>query len=88
MRADEFRAALDALGLKQSGERGADAFLGVGEATIRRWARGDTRGAAGGIPDAVAMLLAIMLKRKIKPGAARVILDNAEWPESREGATS
>lgn len=71
MNAEEFRAALDALGLKQTGPEGADTFLGVGHATIRRWAKGNARNAAGGIPHNIALLLATMIARGIKP--ARVV---------------
>lgn len=66
MKAAQFRECLDVLGLKQTGAEGADTFLGVNESTVRRWARG-----AIPIPDAVAMLLRLMIARGVNTAAAR-----------------
>lgn len=52
MTADDFRAAIDRLGLTQLG---AARFLDVGERTVRRWATED-----GTAPRSVAMLFALM----------------------------
>jgi hypothetical protein len=60
MDADEYRRALESLGLKQTGENGAGVFLGVDDRTSRRWA-------TDGPPRAVAMLLRLMIARRIKP---------------------
>lgn len=61
----QFRAALEALGMTQTGVNGVDSFLGVADTTIRRWARED------GPPDAVAMLLRIMIRHGWKPDGVR-----------------
>jgi hypothetical protein len=66
MTTEEFRDALARLDLKHTGDDGASAFLGVGERTIRRWAS-DARE----VPDAVAMLLRLMIARRITPARAR-----------------
>jgi hypothetical protein len=55
MNAEQFREAIEALGLTQTGVNGVDRFLGVNETTVRRWAR------EAGPPDAVAMLLRLMV---------------------------
>ena len=65
MNAEQFRAALDKLGLTQTGTRGVDGFLNVNETTVRRWAR------QNGPPDAVAMLLRIMIAQRLKPDEVR-----------------
>jgi len=85
MNAEQFRAALDALGLKQTGANGADQFLGVGSATIRRWARGEAQTSAGEIPDSVALLLTIMVAKRIKPARARQMLGGLDALLAREG---
>jgi DNA-binding transcriptional regulator YiaG len=56
---DQFRFALDKLGLTQVG---AAHLLNVNERTLRRWATGDQP-----VPLAVAYLLAIMIRHKITP---------------------
>ena len=55
----QYRAAIEALGLSQVK---AGAFLEVGARTSRRWALGEAR-----IPEAVALLLRLMIKLKINP---------------------
>lgn len=55
----QYREAIAKLGLSQ---RGAAAFLGVDERSSRRWAAGDAA-----IPEAVAKLLRLMIRLKIKP---------------------
>ena len=57
MTPNQFRAALDKLGLSQLG---AARLFGTGERTPRRWASGDAE-----IPEAVAILLRLMLAGKI-----------------------
>jgi len=59
MTADQYRAALKKLGLTQLA---AGDLFRVGPRTSRRWALDEAR-----VPDAVAMLLALMLKKRIKP---------------------
>lgn len=88
MNAEQFRAAFAALGLKQTGERGVDKFLGVGEATIRRWARGTAQTDAGEIPESVAMLLTLMIAKRVKPVRARQMLDGLDALLAREVAES
>lgn len=64
MSPDELRAALARVGLeKQTGENSVAEFFGVGARTIRRWLK-------EGAPEAVALVLAIMIDRKIKPASA------------------
>jgi len=58
MTADEYRAALDKLGINQ---QAASRFFGVGARTSRRWVAGEAR-----IPNPVAMLLQLMVKKKLK----------------------
>lgn len=58
MNANQYRRALSRLGMSIAG---AGRFLGVGERTARRWA------ADGNIPHAVALLLKLMVKLKLKP---------------------
>jgi hypothetical protein len=55
----DYRKALTALGLTQAG---AADFLGVSLRTSQGWALGDHR-----VPVAVAKLLALMIKLKLKP---------------------
>lgn len=68
MEAAELRAALDALGLKQTGQSGLDQFLDVGGVTVRRWVR-DKEGTP--VPESVAMLLRLMVARRLKPATVR-----------------
>lgn len=58
MTADEYRAALDKLGINQ---QAAGRFFGVGSRTARRWALNEAR-----VPVVVAMLLQLMVKKKLK----------------------
>ena len=58
MSAAQYQAAIDALGLSHVG---AARFLKIGERTSRRYVAG------GAIPYAVALLLNLMIARKIKP---------------------
>jgi DNA-binding transcriptional regulator YiaG len=55
---DEFRTALDKLDISQLG---FSKTFGIGARTARRWALGEAR-----IPMVVAMLLRLMLKKKLK----------------------
>jgi len=55
----DYRKTIDQLGLSQ---RGAGRFLGVDERTSRRWVSGEAA-----IPVAVALLLRLMVKFKLKP---------------------
>lgn len=71
MTAEQFRECLDVLGLTQTGDAGAEAFLGVTERTVRRWAKDRP------VPDAVAMLLRLMVARRIRPATARRYLEEA-----------
>ena len=64
MSAEEFRAALERLGLTQTGAAGVDSFMGVSERTSRRWA-------VDGPPDSVAMLLRLMMFFELKPDNVR-----------------
>lgn len=64
MDADQFRAALERLGMTQTGNNGVDAFLDVSERTSRRWA-------VEGPPDAVAMLLRLMISKRLSPAHVR-----------------
>lgn len=65
MDAAELRAALDKLGLKQTGDEGLDTFLDVSGMSVRRWARDAENGTP--IPESVAMLLRLMIGLKLKP---------------------
>jgi hypothetical protein len=58
MTSDEYRAALDKLGINQ---QAAGRFFGVGSRTARRWALDEAR-----VPNPVAMLLQLMLKKRLK----------------------
>lgn len=78
MSADEFRAAIDALGMTQTGDAGVDSFLGIGERTARRMASGEIP-----ISDAVAMLLRAMVAHRWKPDGVR-----ERYADSRERAAS
>jgi hypothetical protein len=59
MNADQYRTALKRLGLSQLA---AGDLFRVGPRTSRRWALDESR-----IPDSVAMLLHLMLKKRITP---------------------
>jgi transcriptional regulator with XRE-family HTH domain len=59
MTKNQYRAAIEALGLSQA--KTAE-FLGVSERQGRRWALGEAP-----IPPTVAMLLQLMLKHKLSP---------------------
>lgn len=58
MEADEYRRALERLDITQAA---AGDLFEVGARTSRRWALGETR-----VPKAVALLLRLMLKKKLK----------------------
>jgi hypothetical protein len=58
MTSDEYRAALDKLGISQLA---AGKLFAVGARTSRRWALDEAR-----VPLAVAMLLRLMLKKRLK----------------------
>ena len=55
----QYADAIGRLGLSQ---RAAGKFLGVDERTSRKWVAGDAR-----IPQAVGMLLRLMVKLKLNP---------------------
>jgi hypothetical protein len=55
---DEYRAALDKLGINQ---QAAGRIFAVGQRTAGRWAQGQAR-----VPVVVAMLLNLMVKKKLK----------------------
>jgi hypothetical protein len=57
MTANQFRTAIDKLGLSQ---RGAGSLFGVDERTSRRWALGERD-----VPPCVAIVLRLMLAGKI-----------------------
>ena len=59
MNSDEYRAAIKKLGLSQNG---AARFFGVHSRTSQRWAYGELP-----VPQAVEMLLILMLVFKISP---------------------
>ena len=59
MTGEQFQAAIDALGLSQMA---ASRFLKVAPRTARRYISGETV-----IPHGVALLLALMIERKITP---------------------
>jgi DNA-binding transcriptional regulator YiaG len=59
MTANQYRAAIEKLGLSQ---RGAARFLGVDERSSRRWALGESA-----IPEAVAKLLRLMVRLDLSP---------------------
>lgn len=60
-RQDEYRKLIAALGLSQTSAAG---FLQINERTSRRWA-------ATGPPEAVLVLLRLIVQRRIKPGHQR-----------------
>lgn len=57
MTANQFRTAIDKLGLSQ---RGAGSLMGVDERTSRRWALGERT-----VPPCVAIVLRLLLAGKI-----------------------
>jgi hypothetical protein len=59
MTSDQYRAALERLDLTQVA---AGDLFRVGDRTSRRWALGEAR-----IPAAVAILLKLMLKKRVNP---------------------
>jgi transcriptional regulator with XRE-family HTH domain len=59
MTAKQYRDAIRALGLSQAG---AAQFFKVDDRTARRWALGESE-----IPEAVAMLLRLMIRLRLKP---------------------
>ena len=60
MTGDEYRAALDRIGMSQVG---AARFFHVAPSTSRRWIADQLI-----IPPAVAMLLCVMMHRRLSPG--------------------
>lgn len=58
---DEYRTALDRVGLTQVG---AARLFGINERTSRRWANGELP-----VPRIIAIVLWLMLKFKVKPGS-------------------
>lgn len=58
METEEYRAALDKLGINQ---QAAGRMFAVGSRTAGRWAQGQAR-----IPGPVALVLRLMLKKKVK----------------------
>lgn len=63
MTADQYRSAIEAIGLSQ---RSAAKFLGVTERTSRRWALGEMPP-----PIYVAKLLRLMIRLNLKPEDVR-----------------
>jgi DNA-binding transcriptional regulator YiaG len=63
MTPSQLQRTLDQLDLSQ---RGAARFLKVDERTVRKWIAGNAR-----IPEAVAMLLRLMIRLKLKPEDVR-----------------
>lgn len=63
----QYAEAIARLGLSQ---RSAGKFLGYDERTSRRWIANDA-----GIPEAVSMLLRLMLKLKLKPSDVEKLLN-------------
>jgi hypothetical protein len=59
MTPNQYRTAIAKLGLSQ---RGAAAFLKIGERTSRRWALGESP-----IPEGYAMLLRLMVRLNLAP---------------------
>lgn len=76
MTAEEFRAAIDTLGMTQTGDNGVDSFLELAPRTVRRWASGEVP-----VPNGAAMLLRIMIAHRWKPDGVR-----ERYADSREGA--
>ena len=63
MTADEYEIALEQLGIETQTE--AAKFLGISRRTANSYANGTAR-----VPEAVAKLLQLMVRRKIKPADA------------------
>lgn len=63
MDADQYRAAIEALGLNQTR---AARFLGISLSTSQRFAQG-----ASAVPHHIAILLSVMLHLQIDPATAR-----------------
>lgn len=63
MTANQYRAAIERLGLSQ---RGAARFLGIPERQSRRYALDEAE-----IPEAVGKLLRLMVRLKLKPDDVR-----------------
>jgi DNA-binding transcriptional regulator YiaG len=59
MTANQYRTAIEKLGLSQ---RGAADFLDIDERQSRRWAAGDAR-----IPESAAKLLRLMIRLELEP---------------------
>lgn len=65
MTSDEYRAALEALGLSQVE---GSAVLGSDERTSRRWASGERS-----VPPSVAKLLRLMIAMEIEPSVVKAL---------------
>jgi hypothetical protein len=77
MSPDELRAALARIGLeKQTGEGSAARFFGIGDRTMRRWLK-------DGAPEAVALVLSVMIARKIKPATMLRIREESGFAPAR-----
>jgi hypothetical protein len=63
MTPDQYRDAIARLGLSQVE---AGRFLGVDARSSRRWALGEAK-----IPDAVSLLLSLMVRKKLQPSDVR-----------------
>jgi hypothetical protein len=81
MTAEEYRKALDRLEMTQGA---AGELFGVGIRSSRRWALGEAR-----IPGPVALLLNLMLKKKLKlevPGSPFIASQGRVWTLSADYA--
>lgn len=77
MSPEEIRAALARVGLeKQTGDGSAARFFGVGDRTMRRWLK-------EGAPETVALILAVMIARKIKPATVLRIREESGFAPAR-----
>jgi hypothetical protein len=65
MTGDEYRAALDHVGMSQVG---AARFFGVAPSTSRRWLSDGVTTKRLIVPRAVSMLLCVMMKKHLSPG--------------------
>ena len=74
MTANEYRAAIAALGLSQGG---AAAFLGCAPRTSRKWALSESP-----VPSAAALLLRFMLAWNVTPDAVRAAVET-RWRRRR-----
>lgn len=70
MDSDQFRAAMESLGLSQVE---ASRFLHIEDRTIRRWLKGDRN-----VPFAVAALLTLMLEKGISVAVLRRMMGEEE----------